>query len=309
MFRIIVTIAALALVTGCNEEDTAAAAPESAAAAKTAGTTGKETLQTIKGTMSLSAALEAQPDESQQRYRYRHPKETLEFFGIQPGMTVVEALPGSGWYSKILIPYLGPQGHLIGADYAQSMFPKFGFFDDKFIEAKKTWVEDWSAEANGWYGGAGAKVSAFAFGSMPSDWKGKADAVLLVRALHNLARFENDGEYMTTALGDVYDALKPGGIVGVVQHMAPEDSSDEWADGSKGYLKKAFVIEAMEAAGFELVAESGINHNHNDKPTEADFVWRLPPTLVTSREDPELREQMEAIGESHRMTLKFRKPI
>ena len=308
MNRFFIMAMALALLAGCNDEDTTAAESEGAEAVKTADT-GAGTLKTIKGGMSLQAVLEAQPDANQLRYRYRHPQETLEFFGIQPGMTVVEVLPGRGWYTKILIPYLGPKGHVIGADYAQSMFPLFGFFDDDFIKAKETWAKTWTADAITWYGPAGAEVSAFALGSMPANWKGNADAVLLVRALHNLARFENDGGYLTQALRDVYDALKPGGIVGVVQHWAPADSSDEWADGSNGYLKKEFVINTMKAAGFEFVAEAGFNHNHNDKPTESDIVWRLPPSLVTSREDPELREQMEAIGESHRMTLKFRKPI
>src|SRR5512134_710260 len=76
----------------------------------------------------LAAVLAAQPPEVQARYQWRHPRETLEFFGIAPGMTVVEALPGGGWYTKILLPYLGPQGSYIGADYAADMWPLFGFF-------------------------------------------------------------------------------------------------------------------------------------------------------------------------------------
>jgi predicted methyltransferase len=83
---------------------------------------------------------------------------------------------------------------------------------------------------------------------------------------------------------------------------------DEFADGSRGYLKKGFVIAAAEKAGFEFVAESDVNANPKDQPSEDDIVWRLPPTLGTSGEDPELRAELEAVGESNRMTLKFRKP-
>ncbi|MBT8143572.1 MAG: methyltransferase, partial [Gammaproteobacteria bacterium] len=258
--------------------------------------------------MTLDAVLASQPDEIKARYKYRNPEATLKFFGIKPGMTVVEGLPGGGWYSKILIPYLGPQGHLVGVDYAQSMYPKFGFFSDEFIKAKETWVEDWTGGARDWYGATGAEVSAFTFGELPPEWLGKADAALMIRAMHNLARFESDGGYLSQALADLYASLKPGGILGVVQHQAPDGNSDEWASGSKGYVKKDFLIAQVEAAGFELVAESGINHNHRDQPTEEDLVWRLPPTLITSGDNPAMAEEMKAIGESHRMTLKFRKP-
>ncbi len=256
----------------------------------------------------LDAILAAQPEEAQARYPYRHPKETIEFFGIEPGMTVVEALPGGGWYTKILLPYLGSEGHLIGVDYPLAMWSEFGFFDDKFIEGKKIWASTWTEEAKGWRGANGPEVSAFVFGAMPEEMAGTADAVLFIRALHNLARFESNGGYLTTALSDAYNILKPGGIVGVVQHHARDEMPDEWADGSRGYLKKGFVIDKMKEAGFELVAENDINANPQDQPTEEDIVWRLPPSLNTSKENPELREQMQAIGESNRMTLLFRKP-
>ena len=255
----------------------------------------------------LHDVLTAQPAEAQASYDARHPGETLAFFGIEPGMTVVEALPGGGWYSKILIGYLGEDGQLIGADYAPDMFPLFGFFSDEQLAAKQTWVEDWSAGANAWVEG-GAPVSAFQLGSMPDSMKGSADAVVMIRALHNLARFEDQGGFLTAAVQDVYDVLKPGGTLGVVQHEARPDMPDDFATGSGGYLKKSFIIEQMEAAGFEFVDESDINQNPKDQPQEGDVVWRLPPTLATTRDNPEGRAEMEAIGESNRMTLKFRKP-
>ena len=256
----------------------------------------------------LEAVLSAQPEAVQGLYAALHPAETLAFFGIEPGMTVVEALPGGGWYSKILIDYLGPDGALIGADYAVDMFPLFGFFSDEALEAKKTWVQDWSEEANGWVEG-GAPVSAFQLGSLPESMEGTADAVVMIRALHNLARFEGRGGFLTAAVQDVYDILKPGGMLGVVQHEARPDMPDDFATGAGGYLKKSFIIEQMEAAGFDFVADSDINQNPKDQPQEGDVVWRLPPTLATTRDDPDGRAAMEAIGESNRMTLKFRKPL
>lgn len=253
------------------------------------------------------AIFASMPDEVQARYQYRHPAETLEFFGIRPGMTVVEALPGGGWYSRLLVPYLGEDGRLIGANYAHDMWPKFGFFDQAFIDSMATWTTDWPQQAEDWRGEGGALVEAFEFGSMPADLAGQADAVLLIRALHNLARFESDGGFLSTALQDVHQVLKPGGIVGVVQHEARPEMPDEWASGASGYLKKQFVIDRMTEAGFEFLDDSDINENPNDQPTTEDVVWRLPPSLMTSRDNPELRAEMSAIGESNRMTLKFRK--
>lgn len=256
----------------------------------------------------LAAVLDAQSDEVKARYAHRHPAETLAFFEVAPGSVVVEALPGRGWYSKILAAYLGPEGRLVGVDYAWDMFPLFGFFSEEQLEAKKTWAETWVAGTQDWGIEDGAEISAWVFGSMPEDAKGTADTVLFIRALHNLARFESDGRFLTTALQNAYDVLKPGGTVGVVQHWARPEMPDEWATGANGYLKYRTVMEAMKAAGFEFVGAIDVNDNPLDQPTVDDQVWRLPPTLATSREDPELREQMQAIGESNRMTLKFRKP-
>jgi predicted methyltransferase len=260
------------------------------------------------GDEHLAAVLAAQPDEVRARYESRHPQETLEFFGIEPGMTVVEALPGGGWYSKILMAYLGPEGKLIGADYSADMFPLFGFFSEEQLEAKKTWVETWTAEASGWGVENSAAVGAFQLGSLPEEMKSTADAVVLIRALHNLARFESQGGFLTAAVQDVYDVLKPGGIVGVVQHQARDEMPDEFASGARGYLKDDFVIELFTKAGLEFNGMSGVNFNEKDQPGESDVVWRLPPSLATSRDNPELREELTAVGESNRMTIKFRKP-
>jgi predicted methyltransferase len=260
------------------------------------------------GSDGLAAALAAQPDEVRARYQYRHPRETIKFFGIEPGMTVVEGLPGGGWYTKILLPYLGAEGCVIGADYSLAMYPLFGWASDTFLQEHQNWLTDWTRDAEGWRGENGACVKAFHFGSMPDQLKGTADVVFFARVLHNLANFEKEGGFLTAALNDAYSALKPGGTFGVVQHEAGEDMSDSFADGSHGYLKKSFVIAVAEKAGFELIAESGINRNPADQPGEDDIVWRLAPSFATSRDNPELRARYETIGESNRMTLKFRKP-
>jgi len=256
----------------------------------------------------LASVLSAQPEDVQARYVYRHPQETLEFFGIAPGMTVVEGLPGGGWYTRLLLPYLGKDGHLIGADYALDMWPYFPFGTEEFVETKRTWTTDWPASAEEWRADDSATLDAFVFGSMPESLAGTADVVFLARVLHNVANFEEEGGYLTALLADAFSVLKPGCMLGIVQHLARDEMSDAFADGSHGYLKKSFVITAAEQAGFEFVAESDINMNPKDQPGEDDIVWRLPPTFATSADNPELKAELAAVGESNRMTLKFRKP-
>ncbi len=257
----------------------------------------------------LEAALNAQDNATKARYNARNPEQTLSFFGIAPGMTVVEVLPGGGWYSKILLPYLGNNGQLIGADYSQKLWPNFSFMTPERIKEKETWVTTWTEQAQGWGNETSANVSAFQLEEMPESMLGKADAVLFIRALHNLVRFESEGGFLTNALQDTYAVLKPGGIVGIVQHQAREDRPDAWADGNNGYLKKSFVVETMQAAGFEFVSESSVNENDKDQANMGDGVWRLPPVYSGSADDPDKKAAADAIGESNRMTLKFRKPI
>lgn len=254
---------------------------------------------------SLEAVLDAQDEMAKARYDARNPMETLQFFDIAPGMSVGEALPGGGWYSKILLPYLGDEGRLVGVDYSIPMWGEFDFASPEFLESKETWPATWIEDARGWTE-SDVAIDAYTFDSLPQD--GSLDAFLFIRALHNLSRFNADGNYMTSALEAVHGSLKSGGIVGVVQHASADDADADWAVGSAGYLRKPDVIAAFEAAGFELVGESDVNANPLDNPTVEDIVWRLPPRLGTSADNPELRTEMEAIGESNRMTLKFRKP-
>lgn len=258
----------------------------------------------------LAAILAEQPEEVRARYDARNPQETLEFFGIEPGMTVVEALPGGGWYTRILLPYLGADGTLIGANYPVTLFEQFEFATEEFMAELAGWAEAFPVQAGDWCDDDCASVRAFWMGELPEDMRGTADAVLYIRALHNMARFQNEGidDFLDQAFADAFAVLKPGGVMGVVQHAAGEDMPAAWASGEAGYLKPSFVIAQAEAAGFELEAESGVNANPADKPTAEDIVWRLAPTLGTTEEGTEERAEMEAIGESNRMTLKFRKP-
>ncbi len=280
---------------------------EAKAGAKEMAGAAKSATMDAASKAKLAAVLAMQDDKAKMRYQYRNPAETLAFFGIKPGMKVAEALPGGGWYSKILIPYLGDEGHLTGLDYSMTMWPNFSFMTADRIEAKKTWPADWVAGAQDWRAGSQATIDAATFGTRDTAQDGSYDAVLFIRAMHNLSRFEDQGGHMSGAIADARAMLKPGGIVGVVQHAGPETNSDDWAVGSNGYLKKSAVIAAFESAGFELVGETDINANPKDIPSESDGVWRLLPSLRGHDDDAEKKAKMESIGESNRMTLKFRK--
>jgi predicted methyltransferase len=253
----------------------------------------------------LLSIAEQLPAEHQARYTARHPVETLAFFNIKPGDTVVEALPGEGWYSKILFPYLGEKGRLIGADYSLTMWPEFGAWaTPEFIAERKAWPAQWAVDAKTWGGAKGARGDAYTFADLPEDLTGKVDAVLFIRALHNLARFDAKGNYLKEALAESYRVLKPHGLVGVVQHAISEDKPDTWATGDRGYLKRSSIIKFMTAAGFELIAESDINKNPKDDVQDNENVWRLPPSLNAP---DERKAKYQAIGESNRVTLLFRK--
>ncbi len=251
----------------------------------------------------LSAALNARSESLKARDGSRHPRQTIEFFGLEPGMRVVEVLPGGGWYTQILAPYIGTQGAIYGLNYADDMWSMFGFFSDEVIAKRIASMTTFADKVAG-YAGSGMTASGFAFDRVPSELNGTIDAVVMVRALHNLNRFEDKAGTRSRALKQINALLKPGGIVGVVQHRAAADADDAWANGRNGYLKQAAVVEMFEQAGFELVASSEVNANPKDKPGINDIVWRLPPSLMTK---PENKAAMSAIGESDRMTLKFRK--
>lgn len=256
----------------------------------------------------LETVLADQPDEHKARQPSRNPADTLAFFGITPGMTVVEVLPGGGWYSRVLSAYLGKEGTLIGADYPLDLWPAIGYDGEEFLANRRTWPETWPEQAGEWQSVDGAQLIGQRIGSIDTEHDATADAVLFIRALHHLNRVENRGGFRSAALSDTWSVLKPGGVVGVVQHMAPPGWSDAWADGSRGYMNRDAVIRHFESMGFEVADQSDVNRNPKDEPGMDEIVWRLPPSLQTSRDDPDLRSRYEAIGESNRMTLLFRKP-
>lgn len=310
MRRILFLTAATLIFAGCSNpaaekateiaKDTAQDVTKDAAA----GTDKKHSIKRNFDGKKLKVILDAQPEKAKARYSARRPAHVLKLFGIEPGMTVGEALPGGGWYTKILVPYLGEDGELIGIDYSLDMWPEFSFANEEFIENKKKWPAEFVAKTAEWAPADGAKVSAMTFGDAAGDRAGTLDAVLFIRAMHNLSRYEAEGQYMTQALARTHALLKDGGIVGVVQHRAPETADDEWAIGNAGYLKQSKVVAAFEEAGFKLIKKSGVNANPKDKPSGDDTVWRLKPSLRGSEETKAARE---AIGESDRMTLLFKK--
>ncbi|BDX04768.1 class I SAM-dependent methyltransferase [Planctobacterium marinum] len=262
------------------------------------------TLAHDHGNKALQSIIEARPAEMQARDQYRNPQETLDFFEVKPGMTVAEALPGGGWYSGILADYLGKDGALYGINYVDSMWARFGFFSEERITEMKAATKAFPglvAELSD----SGIAVEGYTFETIPEALDGTVDRVLFIRALHNLNRFESQAGTLTQALKATYNMLKSDGLVGVVQHAVAESDADN--DGSRGYLKASQVQAAFEAAGFELVASSDINKNPKDEPTASDIVWRLPPSYVGVGDDADKKKAADAIGESNRMTLLFKK--
>jgi predicted methyltransferase len=299
MRRLLIASTAL-LLAACSQGDVI----ENAADTMTdAASDAMLSVTTTVDSAKLQTVLAAQSDEMKARYEFRNPGKTLEFFEIAPGMSVGEALPGGGWYSRVLLPYLGEGGELVGVNYPMDLWPNFGWMTEERIAQMADWPTTWPEQAAEWTDSP-ASIDAYTFATLPAD--GSLDAFLFIRALHNLNRFE-DGRFMGEALSAVHGALKPGGIVGVVQHEAPADADADWANGAAGYLKRADVIAAFEAAGFELVESSDINANPLDVPSSDDVVWRLKPSRRSEEGNEALRAELDAIGESNRMTLKFRK--
>ena len=228
------------------------------------------------------------------RDRYRHPAETLAFFGLAQGQTVIEVTPGGGWYSEILAPYLRGNGTYVAA-VVDPMAVDAGRGRDYQQKNKDTLEAKFSA-APAQYDGArvvGYDPKAPVFGPA-----GSADLVLTFRNVHNW-RMAGQAEGMFKGF---FAVLKPGGTLGVVEHRARADVP---AGDKSGYVGQAQVIAMARAAGFELAGESAVNANPRDTTDHPNGVWTLPPT---NQHDPEDDAKYQAIGESDRMTLRFRKP-
>lgn len=239
-------------------------------------------------------------DGDRARDQYRHPAETLAFFGVEPGMTVAEFSPGGGWYTRVLAPLLMPAGKYIAfnTDSDAETYPS----REREVRAK-AWTETFKNGLAGAMGVEASAVTAFEIDEMPEDVAGTVDRVLIFRSMHGL----NIGNNADTVLKAARLMLKDDGMVGVVQHRAPEGASyDDYGARQRGYMRKQDLIAIFEANGFELAGESEINANPNDPANWPNGVWTLPPVLATGANDPKRSEYM-AIGESDRMTLLFKK--
>ena len=224
------------------------------------------------------------------RDKYRHPLETLSFFGVEADDTVVEIWPGGGWYTEILAPLTAGKGTL----YAAAPWPN-GVKGAQALQAK-------NAAAYGH-----VKFAAFPWAEgQPKVPDGSADVVLTFRNVHNWRMgYQRDGkDYAADAFAQMFRMLKPGGVLGIVDHRLPESGSDE-REKNSGYIKASTVRRLAEQAGFKFVATSEVNANPRDTADWANGVWTLPPSYALKDVD---RAKYEAIGESDRMTLKFRKP-
>ena len=264
-----------------------------------------QTAYAVTETDTLNAVLASRSDEDKVRDDARQPLETLTFFQIKPGMTIAEALPGGGWYTRILANYLGQDGTLYGVNYPDSLWPMLSYASPEWIAERIAASQNFTAKV-ATFTDNGITAQGFTFDTVPPEVEGTVDRVLLIRALHNLNRFQQKAGTRSQALAATHAMLKKDGLVGVVQHRAPATASKEWADGNKGYLNEVAVIAMFAEAGFALVAQSEINANPMDQPSGEDSVWRLSPSLRGSNDD-EQRDVMVAIGESDRMTLLFRK--
>jgi predicted methyltransferase len=232
-------------------------------------------------------------DANKARDKYRHPKETLLFFGIEPQMTVVEISPSRGWYTEVIAPVVNEKGTYYAAvPPITDKSPDFAKQNDAAFRAML-------AGAPELYGNA--KISIMAAPAFPVAPAGSADMVLTFRNVHNWAK-AGTAEAMFKGF---YTALKPGGTLGVVEHRA-KPGTDFQTQINSGYMTEAYVIETAQKAGFKLDNKSEINANPRDTKDYPGGVWTLPPNL---RNVPEAdKARFQAIGESDRMTLKFAKP-
>jgi predicted methyltransferase len=249
------------------------------------------TRQTTAAALDRILAGEHRSEENRARDRYRNPKQTLLFFGIRPGMKVVEVWPGAGWYTEILAPLLRGKGTY----YVATLPPdpsstyitnQLKNFRDK-LDARPDLYDKVQLTVLNPGGGDIAPPNS-------------VDMVLTFRNMHNwMAR-----DWAPQAFAAIFKALKPGGVLGVVEHRGRSDVPQD-PKAKSGYVNEDYAIKMIEAAGFKLVAKSEINANDKDTKDYQQGVWTLPPTYRLGDQD---REKYAAIGESDRFTLKFVKP-
>lgn len=250
----------------------------------------------IRAKIQAAMAGEHRSEENKARDQYRHPLETLEFFGLRDDMTVMEIWPGAGWYTEILGPVLKDNGQLIAVAFQPDLEyppeePTYRFRLDQALMTKLFG-----------YGEVLGPVRIAGYIDPDEQQLGKNRTVDMVLTFRNAHGWIEDGVAQEVFV-DFYDVLKRGGLLGVVQHRAAE-GTDPKETAPNGYVSEAAIIALAEEAGFELVKKSEINANPKDTRDHPEGVWTLPPSLRLGDED---REKYEAIGESDRMTLLFRK--
>jgi len=242
---------------------------------------------------ALDAALAGthRSDANRARDAFRHPKETLEFFGFKDEMVVLELWPGGGWYTEVLAPVLRDRGQLIAAhlDAEASAYAK----------RSRTAYDEKIAASPALYD----KVKVVVLQPPARIELGPADSVDMVLTFRNLHNWmqSNQLEAVFTA---AFRVLKHGGTFGVVEHRAKADADDATVAKS-GYVREQYAIQMAERAGFQFVGKSEINANPKDTKDHPEGVWTLPPSYRLGDKD---RAKYQAIGESDRMTLRFIKP-
>ena len=247
--------------------------------------------ETTAAAIERALASAHRTDENRARDVYRHPVDTLLFFGLKPDMTVVEVWPGAGGgYTEVLAPVLAEHGKL----YAAVLPPKP---DSAYVTASLREFSARLAARPDVYGRV--EVTSLGPGNFSIAPAGTADLVVTFQNLHSWMSLG----YAPDAFAEMNRALKPGGILGVVDHRA-EPAKPQDPRATNGYVNEDYAIAMIEAAGFELVARSGINDNPKDTKDYEQGVWALPPSFRAGNRD---RAKYEAIGESDRFTLKFRK--
>ncbi|WP_229427634.1 class I SAM-dependent methyltransferase [Methylomonas fluvii] len=279
MIRILLAMAVIAALAACSASEEAHSS-----------STGTESVMTLE----TAVASKWRDPANAARDKWRHPLQTLTFFGVNPQQTVIEITPGYGWYAEILAPLLRENGHYIAAvinpdsavkDSAKNYYAKQVNALERKLRA-----------APCLYGSPEIRLYDEArpmFGAPAS-----ADVVLTFRNVHNW----READSVALMFKGFFDVLKPGGTLGLVEHRANGDVAD---DDFSGYIGQNQLIAWAGAAGFVLQAASEINANPADNKDREGGVWRLPPAFGLGSKD---RDKYAAVGESDRMTLRFLKP-
>jgi predicted methyltransferase len=237
-------------------------------------------------------AADYRAEENRARDRYRHPKETLLFFGIRPEMSVLEVWPEPGWYTEVIAPLVRDKGKYYAAVIAADP-------ESQYITQRLEKYRQKLAERPDLYD----HVAVVSFPADGSDAVPAAsvDMVVTFRNIHNwMARGTTAQAFAT-----MYRALRPGGVLGVVEHRGnPAVAQDPKA--KSGYVNEDYAIKLIEAQGFRLVGKSQVNANPRDIKDYEQGVWTLPPTYRLGDKD---HDKYAAIGESDRFTLRFVKPL